>query len=43
MNYEMIKRNHEKGLWSKQMVKIAVKKGVISKEEYEKIANEAYK
>lgn len=43
MNYEMIKRNYEKGLWNKQMVKVAVKKGVITKEEYEQITDEAYK
>lgn len=27
MNFEIIKRNYEKGLWSAEMVKIAVKKG----------------
>jgi type IV secretory pathway component VirB8 len=38
----MIKKNYEKGLWSKAMVKMAVKKGVITKEEYKKITLEDY-
>ena len=42
MNFNMIKKNYDKGLWSKQMVKLAVKKGVITKEEYEVITNEKY-
>ena len=42
MNYKMIKRNFEKGLWSVQMVKTAVKKGVITKEEFKEITNQDY-
>lgn len=42
MNFNMIKKNYDKGLWSKQMVKMAVKKGVITKEQYEKITGEVY-
>lgn len=42
MNFKTIKRNYEKGLWSKQMVKMAVKKGVITKEQYYEITTEAY-
>jgi uncharacterized XkdX family phage protein len=42
MNYKMIKRNFEKGLWSLAMVKMAVKKGVITKEEYKEITSEEY-
>lgn len=38
----MIKRNFEKGLWSLAMVKMAVKKGVITKEEYKEITSEEY-
>ena len=38
----MIKKNYEKGLWSKAMVKMAVKKGVITKEEYKEITSEEY-
>ena len=42
MNFKMIKKNFEKGLWSVQMVKIAVKKGVITKEEFKEITNQDY-
>ncbi len=38
----MIKKNYDKGLWSKQMVKMAVRKGVITKEEYKEITSEQY-
>lgn len=43
MSFEMIKRNFDKGLWSVMMVKIAVKKGVITKEQFKEITNEEYK
>lgn len=42
MNYATIKSNYEKGLWTKAMVKIAVKKGIITKEQYKKITNDEY-
>ena len=42
MNYEMIKRNFERGLGNKQMVAMAVKKGVLSAEQYREITGEAY-
>lgn len=42
MNYEMIKKNYDRGLWNKQMVKVAVAKGVITPEEYESITGEVY-
>lgn len=42
MNFKMIKRNYDKGLWSLIMVKTAVKKGVISKEEFKEITGEEY-
>lgn len=42
MNYEKIKSNYEKGYWSKAMVKMAVKKGIITKEEYKEITGEDY-
>lgn len=42
MNFDMIKRNYDRGLWNKQMVALAVKKGVITKEEYQEIVGEAY-
>ena len=40
MNYATIKRNFEKGLWSIAMVKMAVRKGIITKEEYREITGE---
>jgi uncharacterized XkdX family phage protein len=43
MNFETIKKNYEKGLWSAPMVKMAVKKGVITKEQYKEITGKEYK
>lgn len=40
--FKIIKQNYERGLWTKQMVKIAVKKGVITPEQYEEITGETY-
>ena len=40
MNYDMIKKNYDKGLWNKAMVKMAVKKGVITLEQYKEIVGE---
>ena len=42
MNFETIKKNFEKGLWSAPMVKMAVRKGVITKEQYTEITGKAY-
>lgn len=42
MSYEKVKFNFEAGLWSKAMVKIAVRKGVITKEQYIEITGEDY-
>lgn len=42
MNFKMIKKNFDNGLWTKQMVKMAVKKGVITKEQYREITAENY-
>lgn len=36
----MIKKNYDKGLWNKAMVKIAVKKGIITLEQYKEIVGE---
>lgn len=41
MNFKQIKSNYDKGLWNKQMVKLAVGR-VITKEEYELITGEKY-
>ena len=42
MNFETIKRNYERKLWSLAMVKLAVRKGVITKEEYQAITGKTY-
>ena len=42
MNYETIKRNYEKGLWNKALVRMAVRKGIITEEEYKEIVGEDY-
>lgn len=42
MSYATIKLNYDRGLWSKQMVATAVKKGVITPEQYEIITSEVY-
>lgn len=42
MNYEIIKRNFERGLWSAPMVKMAVRKGIITKEQYKEITGQDY-
>lgn len=42
MNFKMIKSNFDKGLWSLAMVKVAVKKGVITKEQFKEITGEEY-
>ena len=43
MNYETIKKNFERGLWSAPMVKMAVRKGIITKEQYTEITGKEYK
>ena len=40
--FEIIKKNYERGLWTKQMVAVAVKKCVITAEQYEEITGEEY-
>lgn len=42
MNFETIKRNYDRKLWSKAMVRTAVKKGVINAAEYREITGEDY-
>lgn len=42
MNYETIKKNFDRGLWSAAMVKMAVKKGIITKEQYKEITGKDY-
>lgn len=40
MNYETIKRNYDRGLWSRAMVMLAVKKGVITMAQAKEILSE---
>ena len=42
MNYETIKRNYDKGLWNVAMVRMAVRKGVITKEQFKEITGKDY-
>lgn len=42
MNFALIKRNFDRGLWTSAMVKVAVKKGVITKEQYAEITGNQY-
>lgn len=43
MSFERVKYYYDAGLWSKPMVKMAVRKGTITKEQYEEITGEQYK
>lgn len=42
MNYETIKKNFERGLWNVAMVRMAVRKGVITKEQFKEITGKDY-
>lgn len=42
MNYEIIKRNYERGLWSAAMVRVAVRKGIITERQFEEITGQLY-
>lgn len=39
MNYELIKKNFERGLWNEKQVEIAKNKGVITEEQYKEIVS----
>lgn len=43
MSFERIQYYYEAGLWSKPMVKTAVRKGVITREQYRNITGEDYR
>ena len=43
MSFETIKKNFDKGLWNAPMVKMAVKKSIITKEQYTEITGKEYK
>ena len=40
--FNIIKKNYENGLWTGQMVAVAVKKGIITTEQYEEITGIPY-
>jgi len=42
MSYERIKYYYDAGLWSLPMVKNAVRKGIITKEQYKEITGKDY-
>lgn len=42
MNFDAIKNNYNRGLWNKAMVRMAVKKGIITKTQYKEITGEQY-
>lgn len=42
MSYDRVKANYDAGLWNRQMVKMAVRKGIITKAEYAEITGEEY-
>ena len=42
MNYETVKKNFERGLWNVAMVKMAVRKGIITKEQFKEITGKDY-
>ena len=42
MTYESIKRNFNRKLWNAKMVSVAVKKGVITAEQYKEITGQDY-
>ena len=41
-NFDTIKKNYDRGLWTATLVRIAVRKGIITKDEYTKITGESY-
>lgn len=43
MSYERVKYFYEAGLWSAPMVKTAVKKGIITPEQFKEITGAEYK
>ncbi len=43
MDFRRVKKNYDTGLWNKDMVKMAVKKGVITEYQYVDITKEEYK
>lgn len=42
MNFQDIKQNFQKGYWNTALVKMAVKKGIITEEQYKEITGIEY-
>ena len=42
MDFNTVKKNYDKGLWNITLVKIAVKKGIITKDQYFEITGFVY-
>jgi len=42
MNFEIIKKNFDHKLWSEAMVRVAVKKGVITSAQFKEITGKSY-
>lgn len=42
MNYNRIKYYFDNKLWTVEMVKVSVRKGIITKEQFEKITEQKY-
>lgn len=42
MSYKIVKRNYERGLWTIGLVRMAVRKGVITKAQFKEITGEDY-
>lgn len=42
MTFGTIKRNYDRGLWNEAMVRMAVRKGVITAEQFKEITGKDY-
>lgn len=42
MNFETVKKNYDRGLWPATLIKVAVCKGIITKDEYKEITGFVY-
>lgn len=42
MNFDRIQKNYNDNLWTKEMVKLSVEKGVITKSQFFEITGEEY-
>lgn len=42
MTFDIIKRNYDRGLWNETMVRMAVRKGVITAEQFKEITGKDY-